>query len=158
MKEAESGYLVHPVTVTSKASDEGFVLMPVNLTPPGRTPALVMSGTATEAGYTLHFAGTATEAQVRALRALAPPLGDGLQEVVKPDGVGGVAKGEAVRVMKVDATCSRAWGGGADVCGGCGGGSEAETAVGVALPWARKGTGLKPFLVFWLFQGAEAPC
>ena len=112
MKEAESVYLVHPFTVTSKASDDGFVLMPVNLTPPGRTPALVMSGKATEAGYTLQFAGTATEAQLRGLRALAPPLGDGLQEVVKPDGVGGVAKGESVRVMKVDATCSRAWGGG----------------------------------------------
>ncbi len=68
-----------------------------------------MGGVATRSGYTLHFAGTATEAQLQALRALAPPLGDGLQEVVKPDGVGGAVM---VRVMKVDATCTRAWGSG----------------------------------------------
>jgi AsmA protein len=124
---AESAYLVHPVTLTSKATEDGFVLTPLNLTPPGRTPALTLSGVATKSGYTLHFAGTATEAQLQALRALAPPLGDGLLEVVRPEGVvgtakdgavkGEAAKGEAVkaetgRVMKVDATCTRAWGSG----------------------------------------------
>jgi hypothetical protein len=114
---AESVYLVHPVTLTSRATEEGFVLTPLSLTPPGRTPALTLSGMSTKSGYTLHFAGTATEAQLHSLRALAPPLGDGLEEVVKTDGVGLTAKGEAAkgeagRVMKVDATCVRAWGSG----------------------------------------------
>ena len=116
MREAESGYLVHTVTLTSKAGDEGFVLTPLSLTPPGKTPALTLSGMATKSGYTLHFAGTATEAQIKALRALAPPLGDGLEKVLKPESVvataNAAAKGEAGRVMKVDATCVRAWGSG----------------------------------------------
>jgi AsmA family len=114
---AESANLVHTVTLMSKATEEGFVLTPLGLTPPGRTPALTLSGTATKSGYALHFAGTATDAQVQALRALAPPLGDGLQEVLKPDGSvatgkDGTAKGEAARVMKVDAACTRTWGSG----------------------------------------------
>jgi len=118
--EAESGYLVHTVTLTSRASEEGFVMAPLNLTPPGKTPALTLSGTATKSGYALHFAGMTTVAQVQALLALAPPLGDGLEEVLRPDGLvatakDGAAKGEAIkgetgRVMKVDATCTRAWG------------------------------------------------
>jgi AsmA family len=116
MREAESGYLVHTVTLTSKTAEEGFVLTPLSLTPPGRSGALTLGGVATTSGLTLHFAGTASEAQIKALRALAPPLGDGLEEVLKPDGVvatgNGVAKGEAGRVMKVDATCTRAWGAG----------------------------------------------
>jgi hypothetical protein len=116
MREAESGYLVHTVTLTSKTGEEGFVLTPLSLTPPGRSGALTLGGVATTSGLTLHFAGTASEAQIKALRALAPPLGDGLEEVLKPDGVvatgNGVAKGEAGRVMKVDATCTRAWGAG----------------------------------------------
>jgi hypothetical protein len=114
---AEGVYLVHTVTLTSKASEEGFVLTPLSLTPPGKAPALTLSGTATSSGYTLRYAGMATEAQVQALRALAPPLGDGLEEVVKPDGLvatakDGAARGEAARVMKVDATCTRTWGSG----------------------------------------------
>ena len=121
MREAESGSLVHSVTLTSKATGEGFVLTPLTLTPPGKTPALTLSGVAAKSGYTLHFAGAATEAQLQALRALAPPLGDGLEEVLKPDGLvataNGAAKGEATksetgRVMKLEATCTRAWGSG----------------------------------------------
>ena len=91
----ESVYLVHPVTLTSKAGEEGFMLTPLSLTPPGRTPALMLSGVATTSGYTLRFAGSATEAQLQGLRALAPPLGDGLMEVVRPEGLGakdGVAR------------------------------------------------------------------
>jgi len=110
---AESVYLVHPVTLTSKAGEEGFVLTPLSLTPPGRGSGLTLGGVVTKSGYTLHFAGTATEAQLQGLRALAPPLGDGLDEVVRPEGVGAAAaKGETVRVIKVDATCTRAWGSG----------------------------------------------
>jgi AsmA protein len=104
-KDAESEYLVHPVSVTTSADGVAeFVLTPFVLTPPGKTPALMMSGMATKSDYTLHFMGTATEAQVQALRALAPPLADGLSGVL-----GG---GAAARVMKVDVTCTRAWGAG----------------------------------------------
>ena len=106
---AESAYLVHTATLTSRAAEEGFVLTPLSLTPAGKASGLMLSGVATTSGYTLRLVGTASEAQLQALRALAPPLGDGLQEVVKADGV---AKGEAGRVVKVDAMCSRAWGGG----------------------------------------------
>ena len=56
-----------------------------------------MSGTATKEGYSLTLSGSATEAQVMALRGLAPPLGDGLAGVV--------------REGKVDVTCEREWGG-----------------------------------------------
>ena len=118
MREAESGYLVHTVTLASKAGAEGFVLTPLSLTPPGRGSGLTLGGVVTKTGYTLHFAGTASEAQLEALRALAPPLGDGLDEVVRPEGAvdgvskGEVAKAEAGRGLKVDATCTRAWGSG----------------------------------------------
>jgi hypothetical protein len=108
MREAEGVYLDHPVTLT--AGEAGLVLSSVSLTPPGKTPALTLSGVATTTGVTLHFAGSATEAQMVGLRALAPPVGDGLMEVIRPDGA--AVKGEAARVMKVDATCTRVWGGG----------------------------------------------
>jgi hypothetical protein len=112
----ESVYLVHTVTLTSKAGEEGFVLTPLSLTPPGKTPGLTLSGVATKSGYTLHFAGTATEAQIKALRALAPPLGDGLLEVLKPEALvavaNGAAKSVAARALKVDVTCVRPWGAG----------------------------------------------
>jgi hypothetical protein len=94
-KGAESEFAVHPVSVNSSAA--GFVLEPMDLMAPGKTPGLVMSGTATKAGYTLTLSGSATEAQMVALRGLAPPLGDGMEEVV--------------REGKVDVTCARAWGG-----------------------------------------------
>jgi hypothetical protein len=105
-KDVESEYLVHPVSVTTSADGVAeFVLTPFVLTPPGKTPALTLTGTATRSGLALTLMGTATEAQVRALRALAPPLGDGLSGVLGTDGV-------AARVMKVDVTCTRAWGSG----------------------------------------------
>jgi hypothetical protein len=99
-KGAESGFAVHPVAVSSSAA--GFVLEPMELMPPGKTPGLVMSGTATKTGYTLTLSGSATEAQMVALRGVAPPLGDGV--------------GEVVREGKVDVTCARAWGA-AQTCG-----------------------------------------
>jgi len=112
MREAESGYLVHTATLTSKATEEGFVLTPLNLTPPGKGSGLTLGGVVTKSGYTLHFAGTASEGQLQALRALAPPLGDGLDEVLRPEGAGAALKDGAGRVMRVDATCTRAWGSG----------------------------------------------
>ncbi len=107
---AESGSVVHPVTLT--LSKDRFVLTPLSLTPPGKTPALTLSGMATTDGYSLHFAGTATGAQLQALRALAPPLGDGLQGAVEPDGTADPVKGDPVRVLKVEAACTRTWGAG----------------------------------------------
>lgn len=96
---------VHPISVTTKAVDghglAGFVLAPFSL-----TPTLVLTGTATKTGYALQLSGTTTEAKVMALRALAPPLGDGLAEVLD----GPVATGAAVKLMKIEVTCSRAWG------------------------------------------------
>ena len=97
-------FVLHPFTVTMNTGEAGLVLAPFSFTPPGKVPALTVSGVATKSGYTLHLTGTATEAQVQALRRMAPPLGDHLDDAVKMDG--------AARVMKVDATCTRMWGGG----------------------------------------------
>ena len=141
MREAESGYLVHTVTLTRKAGDEGFVLAPVNLTPPGKGSGLVMGGVATRAGYTLRFAGTATEAQVQGLRALAPPLGDGLEEVVRGRG-GGAARCEAAG-SEGGGYLHAGMGCGADVRGGWGGGGEAEAAVARCCASVLRGGGLE---------------
>ena len=111
---AESGFVLHPVSITSTASksgDAGFVLTPFSFTPPGKTPALTLSGTANRAGYTLRLVGTATAEQVLALRAKLPPLGDGLQEALPELG-----DTTATKVVKIDVTCSRAWGA-AQTCG-----------------------------------------
>jgi AsmA protein len=102
-KAAESTFVVHPVSITS--SEAGFVLAPFSFTPPGKTPPLTLSGTAKQTGYTLRLMGTATVAQVLALRATLPPLGDGLQEALPK-----VAGGASTKPMKIDVTCSRAWG------------------------------------------------
>jgi hypothetical protein len=102
-KPTERLFVLHPISITSGAA--GFVLMPLSFTPPGKTPALTLSGTATKTGYTLHLMGSATEAQVVALRGMAPPLGDGLQEALR-DG----AAGTSAKAMKIDVTCSREWG------------------------------------------------
>jgi hypothetical protein len=98
--------VVQPMVVT--AGEGGFVLTPFSLTLPGKS-GLTLSGAATRAGVTLRVVGSATEAQVVALRGLAPPVGDGVERAL---GVGGAEE----RVMKVDVTCSRAWGAG-QVCG-----------------------------------------
>jgi hypothetical protein len=89
----------------SITSDEhGAVLEPVSLTPPGKGPGLMLSGMVTKRGYSLRLVGSATEEQVAGLRGLAPPLGDGLEEVLP--------KGAAGKVVKVDVGCSREWGAG----------------------------------------------
>jgi AsmA protein len=95
--------VVQPVAVT--AGEGGFVLTPFSLTLPGKAAGLTLSGMATRSGVTVRVVGSATEAQVAALRGLAPPVGDGVERVL---GSGGAAE----RAMKVDVTCSRAWGAG----------------------------------------------
>jgi AsmA protein len=100
--------VVQPVAVT--ANEGGFVLTPFSLTLPGKAAGLTLSGAATRSGVSLRVVGAATEAQVLALRGLAPPVGDGVESALGTDGP--VAAGAPERVMKVDVTCSRAWGAG----------------------------------------------
>jgi AsmA protein len=101
----EGERLEHPFTLTTNTGETGFVLAPFSLTPPGKSE-LTLGAVATTAGLTLRYSGTATVAQLQALRRMAPPLADGLEDLVKTDG-------DAVgRVVKVDAACTRAWGSG----------------------------------------------
>jgi AsmA protein len=123
----EGELLEHPFTLTASSAlstsngEAGFVLAPFSLTPPGKGSALTLSGVATRAGLTLRYAGTATDAQLQALREVAPPLADGLEDLVKTDG-------DAVgRVVKVDAACTRAWGAG-----------QTCAVVEVAIPKRRR--------------------
>lgn len=118
-KAGESKAVDHPILITSKGfgvsgkagknrkvagnGEAGFVLAPLTLNS-GKTEALTLSGEATASGYTLRLAGTATAAQVQALQSTLPPLGDGLQGVL--------AEGAATKLMKIDVTCTRAWGAG----------------------------------------------
>jgi hypothetical protein len=88
--------------VAVTAGEGGFVLTPFSLTLPGKAAGLMLSGTATRVGVSLRMVGSATEAQVAALRGMAPPVGDGVEKVL--------GKGDGV--VKVDVTCSRAWGAG----------------------------------------------
>ncbi len=112
-KGATSGQAVHPAFLTAGAdSTTGaaeLILAPLPLTPPGKTPPLLLSGTASRAGYRLTLTGIATGAQLAALRALAPPLGDGLQQVLNTPSGRGVTP--ATQSFKVDVTCERPWSG-----------------------------------------------
>jgi len=136
MKAGESAGVEHPISISSgepgvsgkvgkagkkgkaaRGGEAGFVLAPLSLTS-GKTEALTLGGEATAAGYTLRLTGTATGAQVLALRSTLPPLGDGLQGVLP--------EGGATKLMKIDVTCTRVWGAG-QTC-----------AVNAAKPVARR--------------------
>ncbi len=112
-KGARSDQAVHPATWTAKTVEPqgttALVLSPMALTPPGRTPPLLFSGVVTRSGYALTLTGTATGAELTALRALAPPLGDGLREALSEPPAKGA--GPAARAFKMDVTCRRPWGG-----------------------------------------------
>jgi hypothetical protein len=103
-KPVDRSFLRHPVTVTSSAA--GFSLAPVSLNAPGKMPALTLSGLATRSGYTAHLTGIATPAQLDALRSRLPPLGDAIEAALPT-----AAEGAAAKPLRVDVTCSRAWGG-----------------------------------------------
>lgn len=110
-KAGEKSVVDHPISIASSkdgSGEAGFVLAPFVVAPlsltAGKTAALTLSGAATLSGYTLRVTGMATGEQVLALRAMLPPLGDGLQAAL-PDG-------GATKVMKIDVTCSRMWGAG----------------------------------------------
>jgi hypothetical protein len=100
----EKDFVEHPVSVTG--SDGVFVLAPLSLIAPEKTPGLTLGGTATLAGYTLRLAGTAMVEDVLKVRAMLPPLGDGLQEALPELG-----SGAATKPMKIDVTCTRLWAG-----------------------------------------------
>ena len=98
--EANTG---RPQFVIGGAGDV-FVLEPVNLMPPGKTPPLNLSGTFDKNGYALSFDGTATEAQLRKLETAMPPLGEGLDKLL-PD-----LFRDATKPTRIDLLCTRKWG------------------------------------------------
>ncbi|MGA7158768.1 MAG: AsmA family protein [Acidobacteriaceae bacterium] len=119
-KSADGESTVHPVSVSASApgttGSAELVLAPMRLTPPGKTPGLTLSGTATRLGYTLTLTGDSTPAQLSELRTVAPPLGDDLDNAVKMDGPAKSVQGDAVpsaaaKTTAVNITCSRPWGG-----------------------------------------------
>ena len=91
-----------PLDFSVTAAGGDWVLSPVNLLPLGK--ALFLSGTANRDGYTLHLDGAATAQEILALRASAPPLGDGLQEA-QPE----LFDPTSTKPLKVDVTCTRKW-------------------------------------------------
>jgi hypothetical protein len=92
-----------PQFVIAGAGDE-FVLEPVNLMPPGKTPPLTLSGSLETTGYTFTLIGTATEAQMRSLETALPPFGEGLDTLL-PD-----LFRDATKPAKISLVCSRKWG------------------------------------------------
>jgi AsmA protein len=85
-------------------ADDSVVLAPVNLFPSEAATTLLLSGSANREGYILRLDGTLTPAQMSKLRAVAPPLSDGVQEAV-PE----LFDATATKPVKVDITCSRPW-------------------------------------------------
>jgi hypothetical protein len=85
------------------AGPDGATLQPLNLMPAGPYPPLLLSATATRAGYSLRLAGTATMAQLTGLLASMPPLADGIPPAL-PD-----AAGPSDKPIKLDLTCERPW-------------------------------------------------
>ena len=95
------------LTINSDA--DGAVLEPSNLLPPGKAPPLTLSGTANATGYTLTLAGSATAEQLAALEADAPPLADGLNEILPQ--LKDTDETKSSKPISVNVSCTRAWGG-----------------------------------------------
>jgi hypothetical protein len=103
---AEAGIAANtglPQFVVAGAGDV-FVVEPVNLVPPGKTPPLTLSGSFDKNGYLLTLMGTATEGQMRSLETAMPPLGEGLDKFL-PD-----IFRDATKSAKINLLCSRKWG------------------------------------------------
>jgi hypothetical protein len=66
----------------------------------------MLSGAASRQGYSLRLQGTVTAQEIQSLRAMLPPLTDGLVEAL-PAGFDKESK-----PLKVDVTCTRTWGAG----------------------------------------------
>jgi hypothetical protein len=124
-KAPKAGPLAHPILIATeppaspknaRASEpEGdrngneFYLAPMTLTPAGNSPSLTLSGTASRQNYTLQLVGSATEGQIRALCAMLPPLGDGLEEALPTKA--GANAANPNKQMALDVSCTRRWGG-----------------------------------------------
>ena len=93
---------VHPFAIA--VTPGGAALAPVTLTRLDQPP-LVLSSTATTKGLNVHLAGTASRERVQQLAALMPPVADGLEDVLPPEGA------NASAASKLDITCTREWGG-----------------------------------------------
>jgi len=91
-----------PLTFSVTTANGDWILAPMNILRSDTT--LLLSGSANRDGYTLHLDGTATPQEILALRASAPPLGDGLQEA-QPD----LFDPTSTKPIKVDVTCIRKW-------------------------------------------------
>jgi hypothetical protein len=109
---------------------QGFSLGALNVAPAGAAP-LVFSGLANRTGYTFTLAGAASGEELRGLIAIAPPLGDGLDQALAVPGSNrasaadvsatsatgiGTANPSApapdpAKVLPVNLTCGRPWGG-----------------------------------------------
>ncbi len=102
--------LKHPGVSVTFASG-GAVLAPLDLMPPGKTPPLILSGTANRQGYRVNLQGTATAQQIQSLRAKFPPLTDGLEQALPATPA--TTEGSSLdKPMKIDVTCTRIWGAG----------------------------------------------
>jgi hypothetical protein len=86
------------------SSGDGFTLAPFNLTFADKAP-LMFSATADPNNMTLHIAGTGTPHQIMFLAWAMPPLADGFTQAMP------VLAGSSASPLKVDLTCTRAWGG-----------------------------------------------
>jgi hypothetical protein len=109
--ESPLGFLAAPAdTSTARpqfviaAAGDVFVIEPVNLMPPGKTPPLTLSGSFDKNSYALSLDGAATEAQMRMLETVLPPLGDGLDKLL-PD-----LFRDATKPARVNILCTRKWG------------------------------------------------
>lgn len=116
---------------TIAGTPQGFSLGAVNIAPAGK-PALNLSGMVTRSSYSYTLSGTASPDELRSFIALAPPLGDGLDQVwaplapPRPQAVTATdatskdassaqklvkAVNDATRPVPINITCGRAWGG-----------------------------------------------
>jgi hypothetical protein len=97
----------HTSTFSVTTVDDGAILAPLNLMPASASTTLMLSGSANPEGYTLRLYGTVTPAQMLKLRAVAPPLSDGVQQAVPA-----LFDTASIKPVKVDVVCSRSWKGG----------------------------------------------
>jgi hypothetical protein len=99
---ADSKFVERGFTIAS--AGDGFTLAPFNLTFADKA-ALIFGATAGASGISLRLAGTATPHQAMFLQWAMPPLADGFTQAMP------VLAGSSAAPLKVDLTCSRAWGG-----------------------------------------------
>ncbi|SEG63182.1 AsmA protein [Bryocella elongata] len=109
---------------TIAGTPQGFALGAINVAAEGK-PALNLSGLATQGSYSFTLTGSATPQEIRDYIAMAPPLGDNLDQTwaplapAKPDAKASdaksadtkAAKDEPAKAVPINITCGRPWGG-----------------------------------------------